>query len=89
MHLISLSNMLTVAEHCLVEAKTTATHAGSATLSSTEIGVLLYLIFIYGGYWFLWWVSDGTPDSVIWLRKKWRKLRRRMRGEEPEEEQED
>ena len=89
MHLISLNNILTVTKHCLVEAKTTATHAGSATLSSAEIGVLVYLILMFGDLWYLWWIADGTPASLIWLRKKWRKLRRRMRGEEPEDEQED
>ena len=89
MHLILLNNMLTVAKHCLVETKTTVTHGDPVILSSTEIGILLYLIFMFGYYGFLWWVSDGTPDSVIWLRRKWRKLRRRMRGDEPEDELED
>ena len=86
MYLISNSILAKIGQ-CSTGAEMAAMHENAGKLDSADIGMLLFLAFIYGGYFFLWWVSDGTPDSVIWVRKQIRKLRRRMRGEDPEEEE--
>ena len=82
-----ISHFLTKIGQCSTGAEMAAMHENAGKLDSADIKTLLFLAFIYGSYFLLWWLSDGTPDSVIWVRKQIKKLRRRMRGEDPEEEE--
>ena len=55
-------------------------HENTVTLSLYEIKTLLFVVLTWGSYFFLAWVLDGTPNIIIWIRDKVRKMLWRMHG---------